>query len=237
MILLRIPPLRERPEDIAALAETFLRAAPARPAARIRFSPAAMARLDADPWPGNIRQLRNRVFRAVLFCKGEEVGCRGRGSAAAPQRDDAGHVDGDEKGFEAARLGFEREFLFRGLRRTEGNVVRLAAESASPVGRCTSCWPGTVFSRRDSAADAATKRTRADAGRGEPARQTDDRRAPESCAIGRRRVPGAPGRAGKRERPLESSVCAGRFAGTTRCDRPLRAPGRARLRGSERTLR
>jgi two-component system, NtrC family, response regulator AtoC len=74
-IELRLPPLRERAEDVQRLAEHFLRvyAVKYRRPARA-FSEAAWAGLLAYHWPGNVRELQNVVERAVLLCKGETIG-------------------------------------------------------------------------------------------------------------------------------------------------------------------
>jgi len=66
VVNLEVPPLRERGDDILLLAHHFLESASAqvqRPTCRL--TPAAGAALLADPWPGNVRQLHNVVFRAV----------------------------------------------------------------------------------------------------------------------------------------------------------------------------
>jgi DNA-binding NtrC family response regulator len=66
VVPLTIPPLRARLGDVRALAEHFLaRAAPRGPA--LRFSDEALAKLDGYDWPGNVRQLKNVVQRALLF--------------------------------------------------------------------------------------------------------------------------------------------------------------------------
>ncbi|MEJ8834811.1 sigma-54-dependent transcriptional regulator [Ramlibacter sp. AN1133] len=68
VLQLQVPPLRERTEDIVPLAEVFLARACAqtgRPTARL--SKAACAALLANPWPGNVRQLQNVIFRAVTM--------------------------------------------------------------------------------------------------------------------------------------------------------------------------
>jgi DNA-binding NtrC family response regulator len=67
---LHMPPLRERREDIADLAATFL--AQTRPNARL--SPAAMEALLAHPWPGNVRELEHVIERACLLGIGDEIG-------------------------------------------------------------------------------------------------------------------------------------------------------------------
>ena len=70
-----IPPLRQRPEDIAELARHFLTRIAAEQGKRLRgFDEATLARLSAYRWPGNVRQLENAVFRAVVMAEGDTVG-------------------------------------------------------------------------------------------------------------------------------------------------------------------
>ncbi len=70
-IAVHIPPLRERREDIALLAQHFLEQNAAY--GRKRISPKAMACLEAYDWPGNVRELRHAIERAVILAQGEEV--------------------------------------------------------------------------------------------------------------------------------------------------------------------
>jgi len=66
---LRVPPLRERPEDIVALAEHFLRLkAPGK-----NFSSEAISALLSHPWPGNIRELRNLVAKVAMESSAAEI--------------------------------------------------------------------------------------------------------------------------------------------------------------------
>ncbi|RMF81032.1 MAG: sigma-54-dependent Fis family transcriptional regulator, partial [Nitrospirae bacterium] len=75
VIRIELPPLRERPEDLLALADHFLAHFAAEVGRAIRgFSPAARQRILLHPWPGNVRELRNAVERAVLLAEGGEVG-------------------------------------------------------------------------------------------------------------------------------------------------------------------
>jgi len=67
---IRLPPLRERRDDIAELASTFL--ACARGPAR-RLSPAAMEALLGHAWPGNVRELEHVIERAGLLATGDEI--------------------------------------------------------------------------------------------------------------------------------------------------------------------
>ena len=70
-----IPPLRERPEDILPLAESLLNFFARQNHRRtLRFSEEARLALQAWHWPGNLRELRNAVERAVLFSRGESIG-------------------------------------------------------------------------------------------------------------------------------------------------------------------
>ncbi len=70
-----VPPLRERPADIPALARHFLALFAAEEGKRIRaITPEALQLLTAFQWPGNIRQLENAVFRAVVFAEGDSIG-------------------------------------------------------------------------------------------------------------------------------------------------------------------
>ncbi|PYO20489.1 MAG: sigma-54-dependent Fis family transcriptional regulator [Candidatus Rokuibacteriota bacterium] len=70
-ITVTLPPLRERPEDIALLAQHFVEANAAYGAKRL--SAAALAALEAYPWPGNVRELLHAIERAVILSRGEEI--------------------------------------------------------------------------------------------------------------------------------------------------------------------
>jgi two-component system response regulator HydG len=74
VVTVRLPPLRERREDVPLLAAAFLRRlaeAHGRPVTG--FTPAAMAALEAAPWPGNARELLHAVERAVILARGPLV--------------------------------------------------------------------------------------------------------------------------------------------------------------------
>lgn len=74
VISLRIPPLRERKEDIPLLADYFLRRFVTKNNRRIEgISRDAMRRLTAHRWPGNVRELENVMERAVVLAKGDVI--------------------------------------------------------------------------------------------------------------------------------------------------------------------
>ncbi|MFP8781309.1 sigma-54 interaction domain-containing protein [Hydrogenophaga sp. RWCD_12] len=68
---IQLPPLRERRGDMALLAPALIErvAAPR----RLGLSPAALARLEAQPFPGNVRELRNLLERTALMCDGDVI--------------------------------------------------------------------------------------------------------------------------------------------------------------------
>src|SRR5690606_1711077 len=75
VVNLRIPPLRERKDDIAALSQFFIdkyARSNGRPARKL--STEAMQQVMAHAWPGNVRELENAMHRAVLLANGESVG-------------------------------------------------------------------------------------------------------------------------------------------------------------------
>jgi DNA-binding NtrC family response regulator len=72
VIPLHLPPLRSRRGDVLALAEHFLRMFTPRNQT-VSFTPAAVERLQAHSWPGNIRELRNVVHRGLLLRKGPAI--------------------------------------------------------------------------------------------------------------------------------------------------------------------
>ena len=68
-----IPPLREHPEDIPLLVEHFLDRLTAKCRRRLRITPAALARLQACPWPGNVRQLQYVLESAAVLAEGDVI--------------------------------------------------------------------------------------------------------------------------------------------------------------------
>jgi DNA-binding NtrC family response regulator len=72
---LELPPLRERREDVAPLAETLLEQL-ARRTGKLarRLTPEALSRLESHDWPGNVRELANVLERALILAPGQELG-------------------------------------------------------------------------------------------------------------------------------------------------------------------
>jgi DNA-binding NtrC family response regulator len=115
----RLPPLRERGEDIPLLAEHFLREQAARYARDVDgFSAGAMDALRAHPWPGNVRELRHAVERALLMARGRRIEVADLGL----RRREDGTARLDELTLEEA----ERLMIEKALDRYQGNVSRAA---------------------------------------------------------------------------------------------------------------
>jgi DNA-binding NtrC family response regulator len=69
-----LPPLRDRKEDIAELVDHFITRIAAEEGRKVRtIAPQALEMLRAYSWPGNVRQLENTVFRAIVLCEGDSL--------------------------------------------------------------------------------------------------------------------------------------------------------------------
>jgi DNA-binding NtrC family response regulator len=127
VIPIHIPPLRERPEDVPALAEAFLRKHD--PSGRHRLTPEAHARLASHVWRGNARELENVLERAVALAEGDaiEPGDLPLGERAQEERErrpEALVAEGSARTLSLADV--EDLYIDEILRRTGGNKVRAA---------------------------------------------------------------------------------------------------------------
>jgi len=126
LIAVHLPPLRERPDDIPLLASRFLQAAAAayhRDA--IVLAPAAARWLQAQPWPGNVRQLQQAVERAVLVGTRDTLDVESFSELAAPSgRDAAGDSLPDVGAMTIDEI--ERAMILKSLRHHGGNISRVA---------------------------------------------------------------------------------------------------------------
>jgi DNA-binding NtrC family response regulator len=73
VVVIRMPPLRDRREDIPLLIERFLQNACGRAGRHVTLSPAALDALTSYRWPGNVRELENTIERLVLFSQGSLI--------------------------------------------------------------------------------------------------------------------------------------------------------------------
>ena len=143
VVPITLPPLRERPDDVPALAHHFLQLAAAEGLPRRQLSDEAVALLSSQPWRGNVRELRNFIFRLALLAREDRVGAAaiepllGNGLDEVPQVD-RGTLEGavgmwlrdnplaPGAVYDAALAAFERPLFEAVLRQTGGNQLRAA---------------------------------------------------------------------------------------------------------------
>ncbi|MFO1488561.1 MAG: sigma-54 dependent transcriptional regulator [Verrucomicrobiota bacterium] len=122
-ISVHLPPLRERREDIMPLCHVFLKRFVAQSNRPIRgFTKAAVDRLTAFDWPGNVRQTQNEIQRAVLLCEANEI------DASDLSITNSNKVDSDtgmDTNFTLLE-GVERNEIIRMLKETGGNKLETA---------------------------------------------------------------------------------------------------------------
>ena len=135
VVPVKLPPLRERREDIPELVSHFL----ARFAAERRMpapgiSEEAMAALQAHDWPGNIRQLRNIIERTLILAPSDRVSCIEVDLLPPEILDNQAPMSGASttmaimgSPLREARESFEREYLKIQIRRFSGNISRTAS--------------------------------------------------------------------------------------------------------------
>ncbi|ATE60952.1 sigma-54-dependent transcriptional regulator [Thauera sinica] len=126
VITLRVPPLRERAEDIPELAEHILaRVAEREGGAPRRLSPDALAALRGHAFPGNVRELENLLERACALCEGETIGAAdidlqpADGLAPPPPEREAPVAEGGEESGDVS--DDERQRILRALDETRWN--------------------------------------------------------------------------------------------------------------------
>ncbi len=140
-----LPPLRERADDIPALARHFLHLAASEGLPRRLLTDQGAAQLAALPWRGNVRELRNFIYRLALFAREDVIDPagiapllaraavgQGEGSAATGGIDAAvaqwlhDHAPAHGTVYEAALAAIERPLFIEILRETGGNQLRAA---------------------------------------------------------------------------------------------------------------
>lgn len=134
VLTVRLPPLRERREDIPLLAAAFLeRACRETGIGDKAFSSEALAALAGREWPGNVRELFNFVRRLTVFCRGDVIGPGAVASADPDHIHTAGPDDGLSSPYLEAKArvvdAFTRHYVERLLTRTHGNISEAARVS------------------------------------------------------------------------------------------------------------
>src|ERR1700731_4011536 len=134
VVTIELQPLRTHKEDIAILAEAFVRLHGARLGRTPRLAKEAVKALENYDWPGNVRELKNAIERSLVLSRGEEIGASDlpeevlQGVPVVPK----GGADGEdlglkEKDFREAKRKFEVAYLTKQLADHRWNVSRTAA--------------------------------------------------------------------------------------------------------------
>jgi two-component system, NtrC family, response regulator HydG len=127
VVPVQLPALRERREDIPALAEHFLGIYCKKNQRMLRgVSPRAMDRLVHYGWPGNVRELENAIERAVILCRGEyvEAECLPRAVQESRGEVEAEGEIGVQAGYSLGEM--EKELILKTLEQTGGNRTEAA---------------------------------------------------------------------------------------------------------------
>jgi DNA-binding NtrC family response regulator len=134
VVTIELPPLRSHKEDIAALAEAFLQIHGGRLGRTARLSKEALTTLERYDWPGNIRELKNAIERAMVLSRSEEVGVSDlpeevvKGTPILPKvAGDGADLGLSDSDFREAKRKFEIAYLRRQLAAHRWNISRTAA--------------------------------------------------------------------------------------------------------------
>ena len=122
VLVISLPPLRERGDDAMLLAQEFLQKYAAQNGkANIAFVPEALRAIKRHPWPGNVRELQNRIKRAVIMADSKRI----------TEKDlelSTGIGFSSSTTLKEARENVEREMVQRALKRNLGRISSAAAE-------------------------------------------------------------------------------------------------------------
>src|SRR5437899_1889790 len=127
-IHLKVPPLRDRPDDVTALAEMFVQ----QQDPSFTISPEAMEALRQHTWPGNVRELRNVISKSLIFASGSCIGLADLGLVVD---NSPGHFCG-APGLRLERN--EREMVFKALEESGGhhrNAAKMLGISSRTLSR------------------------------------------------------------------------------------------------------
>ncbi|MGZ3181039.1 MAG: PEP-CTERM-box response regulator transcription factor [Telluria sp.] len=119
-IVLTIPPLRERSGDCALLAHHFRnRYCASEGRSLLGFTDGALAAIERHDWPGNVREMENRIKRAVILCEGAQIDAADLGLEPAA-------AELEPINLRAVRDAAEYKVMVAALARADGNIVKAA---------------------------------------------------------------------------------------------------------------
>jgi two-component system, NtrC family, response regulator len=119
VVNLKLPPLRDRGEDIVLIANAVLRRSGEQHRRKLRFSVEALEAIARYGWPGNIREMENAVERAIIMAKGRQIEPADLGIEVGPAAPELAPL-------RESRDRAEREALVDALVKTRGNISQAA---------------------------------------------------------------------------------------------------------------
>jgi two-component system NtrC family response regulator len=137
VVVCKLPPLRERGDDVILLAQDFLkRFGKQNGRDNLAFDSQALKAIASHPWPGNVRELQNRIQRSVIMADSRWITC---GDLEISPATDIGETSipsntgikvdiSQAVGLKEARETLERELVNQALERTDGNISAAAKE-------------------------------------------------------------------------------------------------------------
>lgn len=137
VVVCKLPPLRDRGEDIILLAKDFLmRFGKQNGCDNLSFDSQAIKAIASHPWPGNVRELQNRIQRAVIMADSRRISCEDLEIVSVSVSKESGNsvnagtkVDVSQAGgLKEARETLERELVNQSLDRNEGNISAAAKD-------------------------------------------------------------------------------------------------------------
>jgi two-component system, NtrC family, response regulator len=121
VVIIDLPPLRDRNGDIKLLSEFFLQRLAAEYKKALAFSKKAVQAMEVYAWPGNIRELENKLRRSAIMVDGRQI---------SPQdlSLDGSYGQYETMGLNKAREAIERDLIERAIARNRGNLTKCADE-------------------------------------------------------------------------------------------------------------
>jgi two-component system response regulator AtoC len=126
VVPLEVPPLRERPEDIAQLARHFAARHAARHDREVTLADDVVTALAAQPWPGNVRDLENTIERLVVLADGPIIELPFLEAVTSVRPSATSQTDADELSIKKATRTLEQDLIRRALGVTQGNRTNAA---------------------------------------------------------------------------------------------------------------
>jgi len=123
VVILPMPPLRQREGDTLLLAQAFLARQMAVDEKKMVLTPRSIKAIESHGWPGNVRELENRIQRAAIMAENGRITPKDLGLESP-------YAEYEGKGLIKAREGLERQMIEAALVKSKGNVTRAAAELA-----------------------------------------------------------------------------------------------------------